>query len=186
MLQHKVSLTADRDCEFNPVIHGGKLFQQWAVDSYLQVESNIINFVKTHQHMLKAEQYHCLADHLQNAANAANAQVGSTVTLPSSFQSSLKNMQERYQDVMDIGGIYGPPDIILTITCNPKCQEIREKSLPGQSSSERPDLVARVFNIKLHELLNDIIKKHIFGRVTGYCYTIEFQKRGLPHAHLAP
>uniref|UniRef100_A0A0L8HXF6 Helitron helicase-like domain-containing protein n=2 Tax=Octopus bimaculoides TaxID=37653 RepID=A0A0L8HXF6_OCTBM len=85
---------------------------------------------------------------------------------------------------MAIVRIYGPPDIFLTITCDPNWQEIRENLLPGQTSSDRLDLVACVFNIKLHELLNDIIKKHIFRRINAYCYTIEFQKRGLPHAHL--
>uniref|UniRef100_A0A0L8HQA2 Helitron helicase-like domain-containing protein n=1 Tax=Octopus bimaculoides TaxID=37653 RepID=A0A0L8HQA2_OCTBM len=110
---------------------------------------------------LKVEQYRGLTgltDHLQNVSNAANAQVGRTVTLPSSFQDSPRNKQERYQDAMAIVHIYGPPD--------------------------RPDLVARVFNIKLHELLNDITKKYLFGRVIAYLYTIGFQNRGLPHAHL--
>ena len=39
MLQYKVAQTAVRQ-HFNPILHGGKLFQQWAVDSYLQVEAN--------------------------------------------------------------------------------------------------------------------------------------------------
>ena len=46
MLQHKVSQIAVRDEEFNPILHGGKLFQQWAVDSHLQVEANNLDFVK--------------------------------------------------------------------------------------------------------------------------------------------
>ena len=52
MLQHKVALTAIRD-EFNAVLHAGKLFQQWAVDSYVQLEAQ--------QRKLKAEQYRGLA-----------------------------------------------------------------------------------------------------------------------------
>ncbi|XP_014790440.1 uncharacterized protein LOC106883814 [Octopus bimaculoides] len=96
MLQHKVSLTPVRDGGFNPVIHGGKLFQQKAVDSYLQVEGNNLDFVRTHQHRLKVEQYHGIADHLQNAVNAANAQIGHTVILPSSFQGFPGNMYEHY------------------------------------------------------------------------------------------
>lgn len=38
--------------------------------------------------------------------------------------------------------------------------------------------------MKLKSLRNDILKRHILGRVIGNCYTIEFQKRGLPHAHM--
>ncbi len=38
--------------------------------------------------------------------------------------------------------------------------------------------------MKLKVILDDILKKNIFGKVLAYLYTIEFQKRGLPHAHL--
>jgi hypothetical protein len=41
-----------------------------------------------------------------------------------------------------------------------------------------------VFKIKLKELINDIHKKHILGRTIVGIYVIEFQKRGLPHAHI--
>jgi len=45
-------------------------------------------------------------------------------------------------------------------------------------------LVTRVFKTKLKELINDIQKKHILGCVIAGIYVIEFQKRGLPHAHI--
>jgi hypothetical protein len=41
-----------------------------------------------------------------------------------------------------------------------------------------------VFKIKLKELINDIHKKHILGHTITKIYVIEFQKRGLPHAHI--
>jgi hypothetical protein len=41
-----------------------------------------------------------------------------------------------------------------------------------------------VFKIKLKELINDIHKKHILGCTIVGIYVIEFQKRGLPHAHI--
>ena len=33
-------------------------------------------------------------------------------------------------------------------------------------------------------MLNDIIKHNIFGQVLFHVYSIEFQKRGLPHSHI--
>ena len=33
-------------------------------------------------------------------------------------------------------------------------------------------------------MLSDITKKYILGKLLAYVYTIEFQKRGLPHAHI--
>jgi hypothetical protein len=41
-----------------------------------------------------------------------------------------------------------------------------------------------VFKIKLKELINDIHKKHILGRTIARIYVIEYQKRGLSHAHI--
>jgi hypothetical protein len=45
-------------------------------------------------------------------------------------------------------------------------------------------MVNQVFKIKLKELINDIHKKHILGCIIAGIYVIEFQKRGLPHAHI--
>jgi hypothetical protein len=45
-------------------------------------------------------------------------------------------------------------------------------------------LVTREFKIKLKELINDIHKKHILGCTIARIYVIEFQKHGLPHAHI--
>jgi hypothetical protein len=40
-----------------------------------------------------------------------------------------------------------------------------------------------VFRAKLEELKNLLFKKHILGKVKAHVYVVEFQKRGLPHAH---
>ncbi len=56
--------------------------------------------------------------------------------------------------------------------------------LPEQQPQNQLDLVTQVFKIKLKELINDIHKKHILGRTIMRIYVIEFQKRGLPHAHI--
>ncbi|XP_061373673.1 uncharacterized protein LOC133316000, partial [Gastrolobium bilobum] len=49
---------------------------------------------------------------------------------------------------------------------------------------DRPDILCRVFKFKLDQLLHDLKKENILGRVIAYVCTIEFQKRGLPHAHI--
>ncbi|XP_024974774.1 uncharacterized protein LOC112512875 [Cynara cardunculus var. scolymus] len=77
----------------------------------------------------------------------------------------------------------GKPDIFLTMTSNPKWPEILREMLPGQTAPDRPYLVARVFRSKLEDMKDQLFKKHILGKVGAYVYVIEFQKRGLPHAH---
>ena len=48
---------------------------------------------------------------------------------------------------------------------------------------DHPDLVVQVFQAKLQSLLKDIARG-VLGEVSAYLYTIEFQKCGLPHAHI--
>ena len=43
--------------------------------------------------------------------------------------------------------------------------------------------MVRVFNSKLKALIESLTQK-IFGKVEALIYTIEFQKRGLLHAHI--
>ncbi|KAF7812712.1 uncharacterized protein G2W53_033688 [Senna tora] len=70
------------------------------------------------------------------------------------------------------------------MTCNPSWDEIRNSLLPGQLPQDRPDLLSRVFHAKFEEFKDDIFNKGVLEEVVAYAYVIEFQKRGLPHAHM--
>ena len=80
----------------------------------------------------------------------------------------------------------GKPDFFITFTCNPKWKEITQALLPHQAASDRPDIVACVFKLKLCAFLNDIYftSNPILGRMVAMIYVIERQKRGPPHAHI--
>ena len=93
-------------------------------------------------------------------------------------------MRQRYHDAMAIVTKTGKPDLFITFTCNPHWKQIHDNIYPGQKPHDRPDITARVFKIYLEDLLKDIIDRQLFGKVVGWVYTIEFQKRGLPHAHM--
>ena len=85
---------------------------------------------------------------------------------------------------MAIVGSTSNPDVFVTFTCNPEWPEIQQELLPGQTSQDRPDLVSRVFKLKLDALMDDLFNKHVLGKVIARMHVIEFQKRGLPHAHI--
>lgn len=63
----------------------------------------------------------------------------------------------------------GYPDLFLTFKCNPKWPEIKYffEDIEGQRSDDRPDVVSRVFSIKLSELINDLKRRHVLGRVVA-------------------
>ena len=191
LLQYKVALTAIRDTTFSPIMKAGKLTQQWLVDSYLQVEAKNLQFLALNQTKIRAESYKGAMDYLENSNNNNNhnnhnLSIGKPVIIPSSFEGSPRNMRERCHDAMAIFRKFGPPDLFITMTANPKWLEITENLDPAfhEQANDVPHLIARVFHLKLKELMHDLTKKHLFGKFIAGVYTIEFQKRGLPHAHI--
>lgn len=63
-------------------------------------------------------------------------------------------------------------------------EEITKNLAQNQQPWERDDLIVRVFNMKVKELLHDLTVKGILGSVKGYIYVVEYQGRGLPHIHI--
>jgi hypothetical protein len=55
--------------------------------------------------------------------------------------------------------------------------------LPCQTAQDRPDLITRVFRAKLEVMKKKLMENDILGKVWAYVYVVQFQKRGLPHAH---
>ena len=90
---------------------------------------------------------------------------------------------QRFQDAMAIISTWGKPDLFITITCNPHWPEIL-KELKECKNTDKLTIIARVFRLKLHQMLDDIYNKDILGKVGANLMVIEFQKRGLPHAHI--
>ena len=93
-------------------------------------------------------------------------------------------MHQQYHDGIAIVRAYSEPDIFITMTCNPQWPEISAGLLPHQSSQDHLDIASRVFRLKLDALVNDLIENAVLGKIIAHMYVVEFQKRGLPHAHI--
>lgn len=169
---HRLSIRND----FNPFLSAGKLTKQFFVDAYIKTEANRLNWVRNNQSKLRIELYSGLVDHINTLADQQGILPGVPMVLPSSFQGSPRNMAQNYQDAMAIVRKYGKPDLFVTMTCNPKWKEISDHLPSYQSIEHRPDLVARVFKLKLKELLNDIMKKDVFGKCIAKIHVIEFHE----------
>ena len=169
---------------FKILHNAGRLFQEYIVDAYAQTEQNRLRFhsTKQQQNKVRVELYNGLVDAVADETPLEN--IGKSTILPSSFVGGPRYMQQLYHDAMAIVRNYTKPDLFITMTCNPRWPEITENLAPGQNSQDRPDLIARVFHLKLSTLLNDILTNGILGQVIAHMYVIEFQKRGLPHAHI--
>ena len=69
---------------------------------------------------------------------------------------------------------YGKPDLFITVTCNPKWPKIKKELLPNQKPSDRPDLIARVFKLKLGAITHDLFARGVLGKVIANVHVIEF------------
>eukprot|EP00808_Paulinella_micropora_P031451 g49062.t1 len=102
------------------------------------------------------------------------------------FERNNPIVSERYMNAMSIVRLLGRPSLFITMTAkfNPNWQEIQDALKPGQTPNDRPDIVQRVFEMKVKQLIKAITKDNCFGRCMGFVYSVENQKRGLPHIHL--
>lgn len=171
-----------RQNENNHILRCGRLFHQYAVDMYAKIETERLNFIRFNQRKLRSEEYIHLRDAIINDANVND--LGKMIILPSSYSGGPRHMHEYAQDAMTYVRHYGRPDLFITFTCNPQWSEIRENLFDGQSPTDRHDLTARVFKQKLKALMDFIVKIQVFGEVRCWMYSVEWQKRGLPHAHI--
>ena len=188
----------ERSNDFNIIIHCGRLFQQYLCEMFVKVESERLSWQRQNQSKLRASDYTHLCELLADAGTHKNEvnewtgkrgdhnsmNIGRLVVLPSTHIGGDRYMRQKMHDIIAISNSVGHPDIFITMTCNPHWPEIQEALLTGRRADERPDLCDRVFRMKLKLLLKHLKEDEPFGRISAFVSVIEFQKRGLVHAHI--
>ncbi|XP_031108678.1 uncharacterized protein LOC116013169 [Ipomoea triloba] len=160
----------ERVNENHTLSYSRMLFQQYLVDAYIMIESARLIYIRTHQKALRCEAYQGLSDALTRGELDPTGR-GKRIILPSSFTGGARQISY--------------PHLFITFTCNPNWPEIERYVVHrGLKSEDRPDIICRVFKMKLDAMIEDIKTQKLFGDICGVIYTIEFQKRGLPHAHI--
>ncbi|CAI6376322.1 unnamed protein product [Macrosiphum euphorbiae] len=150
---------------------------------YAKIETERLNFIKNNQMQLRADNY----IHFRDAIGRQDTDLthlGQMVVLPSSFTGSPRYMHEKTQDAMTYVRHYGRPDLFITFTCNPRWREVSNALLSEQKSYDRHDIIARIFHLKVKTLMKLLTKGNLFGEVQCFMYSVEWQKRGLPHIHI--
>jgi hypothetical protein len=129
------------------------------------VEQNRLNWIRYNQGKLRTELYSGLQDALERG-DTRTEQVGKRIIVPSSFTGGRRNKAQNLQDAFAICRWVGYPDLFITFTCNanwPEIQYMLDEAGGRQKPADRPDIVDRVFMIKLKELMRDIKEKKHFG-----------------------
>jgi hypothetical protein len=175
MLMHRDRPSHIQCCE--------KLALEFYCDAFAQVEARNLAF-----HRLASQQAKYVkssARTIMDQLNSDNAHIiGTPVVLPSSFPNSPRFYHNLYLDALALPRKFGKPDLFITMTANPQWREIQDAIPPGSHWKHHQDIVARVFYMKLKAMMDVIVKNKLFGEVLGFCYRIEWQARGMPHAHI--
>ncbi|XP_074377930.1 uncharacterized protein LOC141719449 [Apium graveolens] len=163
----------------------GRLWKQFVVDAFAAVEQYRLDWIRNHQSTIRSDLYRSIRDSLTKGdTNPGN--IGKNVILPATHTGSQRYMNQYFKDSLAICRTIGHPSLFLTMTCNTQWPEIKQmmEYLPGVDVANKPDMIARVFKLKLDQLLDLIKKKNYFGKCIRVMRVIEFQKRGLPHCHM--
>ncbi len=167
--------------ESNHLFRSGILFQKYVIDMYSKALVQNLNYMRFNQDKMRAACYQDVID-AQNTLGA-DGQPGKHIILPSSFPGSDRHMRQLNLDFMAIVREYYNPAFFVTMTANPNWPEIKTE-IDRQPAANRFDITNRVFSKKLEALIEDLFTHNVLGIAVAKLYVIEFQKRGLPHAHI--
>jgi hypothetical protein len=123
----------------------------------------------------------------RNAAGYPNPDIPKKETyLPGSAHGSPRHMAALARSALMLVSEWGCPHVFLTLTCNPKWPEILSQLHVGQTVFDHPDVTTSVFKSRLDLMKKNIRNgKYCGGREIIYTFhVIEYQFRGLPHAHI--
>lgn len=157
----------------------GRLTNEYVVDMFTRELECRLRYIRSNQSRLRSLEH--------DAALMAEDTVeeSENIYLPASFLGSRRWVSNQIADSLAIAAVYGPPTFFLTFTCNSDWPEIQSQLLPGQNFTDIPVVVCRVFKQKLSKLMSTL--RTMFpnaGKLIYSITSIEFQKRGLPHAHI--
>nr|GEX75019.1 DNA helicase [Tanacetum cinerariifolium] len=169
------------DCAncFNYLSRTGRLFQQYVVTAFYANEQNRIDFIREHQNYIRNEYLSGIYDAISRGDNDGSS-CGAKLILPQSFIGEPRYMYCHYLDAFSICRVHGNPSFFITFTCNVKWPEITEymADFPLLTTADHANIVDRVLEMKIHQFI-----KYLRDAQPFVLYTIEFQKRGLPHCH---
>lgn len=152
----------------NPFLCYGSLSTQAKIDARASIDENRLWYVINNQNKLRVESLQGIVDAVGRGCVDGN-DIGKKTVLPASHTGGRHYMIQNYHDAIALCRVFGLPDFFVTFTSNPKWPEISEAIAfePGQKPTDRADIVVRVYNMKLEELLHDIRDGSVFGPISA-------------------
>jgi hypothetical protein len=147
---------------------------EYLVDAWSAIEEARLTYIRMNQHSDPDE---------EKFIGTSDEEPVDDVRLPSTFVHSPAWSAANISDCLALGKALGLVTPFITFTTNPRSPEIKSQLLSNQSENDRPDLIVRVFQQYLASFMKDI--RAVLRPVLYHIRVTEFQKRGLPHKHIA-
>ncbi|XP_074336935.1 uncharacterized protein LOC141674109 [Apium graveolens] len=130
------------------------------------MEQYRLDWIRDNQTTIRSDLYHNIRDALQKGDNNPE-NIDKATILPASFTGSKMYMNLYFKDALSICRTLGHPSLFLTMTTNTKWPEIQRmlKFLPGVNVVDAPDVVARVFKMKVDQMVDQIKNKNFLDVV---------------------
>nr|GEU35617.1 uncharacterized protein [Tanacetum cinerariifolium] len=138
MMEYMSYLIQERPNQFSLIHHARRLFQQ----------------------------FFNLASHIDKGETDGSSTGRRIIVLSSSFTGGSRYMRQNYLDAMSLVKWFGHQDFFITFTCNPKWPEIKRFSKKtGLRAEDRPDMLCKLFKIKLDHLVKSLKENQIFRKI---------------------
>ncbi|KAI5593278.1 hypothetical protein BDE02_03G003900 [Populus trichocarpa] len=149
----------------NTIIKGGRLYQQFLVNAFVNVEEDRLDYIRANKKDLRTEVYKGIHEAVLNG-DVEGFSTGKII-VPSSLTGSPRYMINNYQDAMAICRAYGNPDLFITFTCNVNWPEIRRELTKGRiyKHEDKPDIITHVFRSMVIDMLAFIKSGKTFGQI---------------------
>jgi hypothetical protein len=157
----------------------GMLFNEWLVDMYSRTEDERLEVIRSsdiQSRMAKRVEVE------KNQHSQISLQRLGRSALGASWVGSTRHKKQELANAYALCDHFGNPSLFITMTCNPHWPEITCNLLPDQQAVDNPELCARVFKLKF-ALFKERVKE-LWGEQVYSLHVIEFQRGGLPHAHM--
>jgi hypothetical protein len=106
--------------------------------------------------------------------------------LGDSFTGSKRHLKKQATNALHVVSQKGSSHIFATLTTNKSWPEFEEVVWPDSDVFDMPAIVAEVFHARLQAFLHNLRHGKYFGndKTVFIVRVIEYQERGLPHAHI--
>jgi hypothetical protein len=124
------------------------------------------------QPSIRAHNYGTLQDQLftDNFNEGGEVIRRNNIILPSSYVGSPIYMSGKFHDALCMCTRLGCTSFFITFAANTKRPEIIEaipETSPTSTSSDRADIIARLFKLKWDDRMHDLVHKRVMGRLSG-------------------